>query len=139
MIAIVDLGPRPDDVVEAVRTVLDVGARRAAELVEQLPAYLGVNPALADVLREELERAGAVVEDREPPPAPVTVAGDASVLLVAAGADKVRVAKLIRLATGVTLAEAKRQIDAAPTTIAVPARAVAALRRDLAAAGARLG
>lgn len=138
MIAIVDLGPRPDDVVDAVRTVLDVGARRAADLVEMLPAYLGVDPALEAVLREELERAGAVVEDREPPAAPPTVAGDVSVLLVAAGGDKVRVAKLLRLATGVTLAEAKRLADAAPTRIMVPARAAAALRRDLAQAGAQV-
>ena len=70
MITIVEVGPRPADVAEALRTVLDVGARRAAELVELVPAYIGVQPALADVLREELERAGAVVEGRTAPSPP---------------------------------------------------------------------
>ncbi|MBE2316274.1 ribosomal protein L7/L12 [Solirubrobacter sp. CPCC 204708] len=141
-LTLVDLGPNPAAVVEAVAAVLDVGPRRASELVEQLPAYLGDGP-MADVLREELERLGAVAEDRERPPAPPVPAAtpdrSASVTLLAAGPDRVRVAKAVRLATGYTLAEAKRLVAAAPTTIAVPPDRAAELRRALEAAGARVG
>ena len=110
MVTVVDLGPNPSQVIEAITTVIDVGPRRAAELVEWLPAYIGrdVRPELADVLREELQRAGAVVEDREPPPGPVvpiaTPTGPASVTLLDAGADRMRVTKLIRVATGCSCA-----------------------------------
>ena len=141
-----DLGPTPAKVLEAIVVVTDVGPRRAAELIEQLPAYVGmaVDPALADVLREELEAAGATVEEHEPPPSPVvpsaTPTGDASVLLLDAGDDRLRVTKLIRVATGLQLREAKLLVDAAPTVVAtgLRAEAAAALRRELEAAGARV-
>ncbi len=37
MLTLVDLGPRPDEAVAAIAMVMDVGPRRAAELVEALP------------------------------------------------------------------------------------------------------
>jgi large subunit ribosomal protein L7/L12 len=146
MLTVVDLGPNPSQVIEAITTVTDVGPRRAAELVEWLPAYIGrdVRPELADVLREELQRAGAVVEDREPPPGPVvpsaTPTGPASVTLLDAGADRMRVTKLIRVATGLQLREAKLLVATAPAVVAsgLSADAAATLRRELEAAGARV-
>ena len=146
MLTVVDLGPTPSQVIEAITTVTDVGPRRAAELVEWLPAYIGrdVRPELAEVLREELQRAGAVVEDREPPPGPVvpiaTPTGPASVTLLDAGADRMRVTKLIRVATGLQLREAKQLVAAAPSVVAsgLSADAAATLRRELEAAGARV-
>jgi large subunit ribosomal protein L7/L12 len=147
MLTVVDLGPTPSRVIAAITTVTDIGPRRAAELVEWLPAYIGrdVRPELADVLREELQRAGALVEDREPPPGPVvpiaTPTGPASVTLLDAGADRMRVTKLIRVATGLQLREAKQLVAAAPTVVAsgLSADAAATLRRELEAAGARVG
>ena len=146
MLTVVDLGPTPNKVIEAITTVTDVGPRRAAELVEWLPAYIGrdVRPELAEVLREELQRAGAVVEDREPPPGPVvpiaTPTGPASVTLLDAGADRMRVTKLIRVATGLQLREAKQLVAAAPAVVAsgLSLDAAATLRRELEAAGARV-
>ena len=106
----------------------DVGPRRAAELVEWLPAYIGrdVRPELADVLREELRRAGALVEDREPPPGPVvpiatpTGPEERSRCWMPAR-TRMRVTKLIRVATGLQLREAKQLVAAAPTVVAFPA------------------
>ena len=147
VVPVMDLGPQPTKGIKAIAMLADVGPRRAAELVEWLPAYIGrdVRPELADVLREELRRAGALVEDREPPPGPVvpiaTLTGPASVTLLDAGADRMRVTKLIRVATGLQLREAKQLVAAAPTVVAsgLSAEAAAALRRELEAAGARVG
>jgi large subunit ribosomal protein L7/L12 len=146
VVTVVDLGPAPSRVIEAIAMLAEVGPRRAAELVEWLPAYVGrdVRPELADVLREELQRAGAVIEDREPPPGPVvpiaTPTGPASVTLLDAGADRVRVTKVIRVATGLQLREAKQLVAAAPAVVAsgLSADAAATLRRELEAAGARV-
>ncbi|RKQ86504.1 large subunit ribosomal protein L7/L12 [Solirubrobacter pauli] len=144
MLTLVDLGPRPDEAVAAIAMVMDVGPRRAAELVEALPAALGLHPALAPVLREELERVGAVVEDREPPPGPVvpisTPTGDASVTLLDPGADRLRVTKAIAAGTGLTLREAKHLVETAPGVVASGLKpdAAAALRERLEAAGARV-
>src|SRR3954453_23233579 len=101
MLTVVYLGPTPGQVIAAITTVTDIEPRRAAELVEWLPADIGrdVRPELAAVLREELQRVGAVVEDREPPRGPVVPiakpTGPASVTLLDAGADRMRVTKLI--------------------------------------------
>lgn len=144
MLTLVDLGPRPGEAVAAIAMVMDVGPRRAAELVEALPAALGLHPALAAVLREELERVGAVVEDREPPPGPVvpisTPSGDASVTLLDPGADRLRVTKAVAAGTGLTLREAKQLVEAAPGVVASGLKpdAAAALRERLEAAGARV-
>ena len=146
MLTVVDLGPNPSRVIEAITTVTDIGPRRAAELVEWLPAFIGrdVRPELADVLREELQRAGAVVEDQAPPPGPAvpiaTPTGPASVILLDAGADRMRVTKLIRVATGLQLREANQLVAAAPAVVAsgLSADAAATLRRELEAAGARV-
>lgn len=144
MLTLVDLGPRPDEVIAAVGAVMDVGPRRAAELVEWLPAPLGLDPALADVLREELVRLGAVVEDRDPPPGPVVPSaapiGDVSVTLLDAGPDRVRVTKAIAAGTGLTLREAKQLVNDAPAVVAsgLSAVAAAALRERLEATGARV-
>jgi large subunit ribosomal protein L7/L12 len=141
VLTLIDLGPRPAAVIEAIAMLAEVGPRRAAELVERLPAYL-VAPGTGAVLRDELERLGATVEDREPPPSPpvpaATPADAVAVRLLAPGPDTVRAVKAIRLATGLTLAEARRLVAAAPADIEVPPHAAAALRRELQAAGARV-
>ena len=115
--------------------------------MEWLPAYIGrdVRPELAEVLREELQRAGAIVEDREPPPGrscqDATPTGPASVTLLDAGPDRMRVTELHRVATGLQLREAKQLVDAAPAVIVsrLSADAAATLRRELEAAGAHVG
>jgi large subunit ribosomal protein L7/L12 len=62
------------------------------------------------------------------------------VTLLDAGADRLRVTKLIRAATGLQLREARQLVDTAPAVIAsgLSADAAAALRRELEAAGARV-
>ncbi|MDA0181776.1 ribosomal protein L7/L12 [Solirubrobacter phytolaccae] len=147
VLTIVDVGPRPADVIAAIDVVTDVGPRRAAELVEWLPAFVGrgLHAALAEVLREELQRAGAIVELREPPPpAPVVPSaaptGESTVKLVDAGEDRLRVIKRVCTATGLTLREAKELVDAAPTVVAsgLSTERAAALRHELESAGARV-
>ena len=69
-----------------------------------------------------------------------TPTGPASVTLLDAGADRMRVTKLIRVATGLQLREAKQLVGAAPAVVAsgLSADAAATLRRELEAAGARV-
>lgn len=76
-----------------------------------------------------------------PPPGPAAPPADGSVFLVDAGRNKIKVIKVVREAGDLGLKEAKDLVEAAPTLIVsgLSPDAAAALRRELEAAGARVG
>nr|WP_281272686.1 ribosomal protein L7/L12 [Solirubrobacter pauli] len=95
-------------------------------------------------LGPDLERAGAVVQYHPagaPQPEPETPPVGGSVFLADAGRNKIKVIKVVREASGLGLREAKELVEAAPTLVVsgLSPDAAAALRRELEAAGARVG
>jgi len=66
VVTVVDLGPTPTQVIEAIAMVADVGPRRAAELVEWLPASVTLLDAGPDRMRvTKLIRAATGLQLRE--------------------------------------------------------------------------
>ena len=66
MVTVVDLGPTPSQVIAAITTVTDIGPRRAAELVEWLPASVTLLDAGPDRMRvTKLIRAATGLQLRE--------------------------------------------------------------------------
>jgi large subunit ribosomal protein L7/L12 len=135
-LTLLDAGPKKIHVIKIVREATGLGLKEAKDLVERTPTVLDAALGL------DLERAGAVVQyhpgGAPQPPEPVV---GTSVFLSDAGPKKIQVIKVVREASGLGLKEAKDLVESAPALIVsgLSPEAAAALRRDLEAAGARVG
>jgi large subunit ribosomal protein L7/L12 len=144
-LVLLDAGEKKIQVIKVVREATGLGLREAKELVDGVPSVVRAHDVAA--ARAELERAGARVElhggslwNAEEPPPPPAASYD-QVVLLDAGRNKIKVIKVVREATGLGLKETKDLVEAAPVAVAggLSAHAAEALRRDLEAAGARVG
>lgn len=106
-------------------TILEV-----AQLVKELEADWGVSAA-APVAVAAVAGAGA---------APAAEKEDFNVVLTDAGAEKIKVIKVVRELTGLGLKEAKDLVDGAPKTVkdAVPKADAASWKKKLEEAGAKV-
>ena len=136
-LTLLDAGPKKIHVIKIVREATGLGLKEAKDLVERTPTVLDA------ALGPDLERAGAVVQYHPggaPQPSAEPVVGT-SVFLADVGPKKIQVIKVVREASGLGLKEAKDLVESAPALIVsgLSPEAAAALRRDLEAAGARVG
>jgi large subunit ribosomal protein L7/L12 len=104
----------------------------AAELVKKLEEKWGVSAAAAPVVMAGGGAAAAA--------APVEEKTDFTVVLAAAGANKINVIKEVRAITGLGLKEAKDLVEGAPKEVkaGVPKAEAEELRKKLEAAGAKV-
>ncbi len=104
----------------------------AAELVKKLEEKWGVSAAAAPVV---MAGGGGAAQA-----APVEEKTDFTVVLVAAGANKINVIKEVRAITGLGLKEAKDLVEGAPKEVkaGVPKAESEELKKKLEAAGAKV-
>jgi large subunit ribosomal protein L7/L12 len=102
----------------------------AADLVKKLEEKWGVSAAAAVAAAGPAAAAAAPVEEKT----------DFSVVLVAAGANKINVIKEVRAITGLGLKEAKDLVEGAPKEVkaGVPKAEAEELKKKLEAAGAKV-
>jgi large subunit ribosomal protein L7/L12 len=103
----------------------------AAELVKKLEEKWGVSAAAAPVM---MAGGGAAAA------APVEEKTDFTVVLAAAGANKINVIKEVRAITGLGLKEAKDLVEGAPKEVkaGIPKAEAEELKKKLEAAGAKV-
>jgi len=104
----------------------------AAELVKKLEEKWGVSAAAAPVVMAGGGGAAAA--------APVEEKTEFTVMLVAAGANKINVIKEVRAITGLGLKEAKDLVEGAPKEVkaSIPKAEAEELKKKLEAAGAKV-
>jgi len=104
----------------------------AAELVKKLEEKWGVSAAAAPVMMAGGGGAAAV--------APAEEKTEFTVMLVAAGANKINVIKEVRAITGLGLKEAKDLVEGAPKEVkaSIPKAEAEELKKKLEAAGAKV-
>ena len=104
----------------------------AAELVKKLEEKWGVSAAAAPVMMAGGGGAAAA--------APVEEKTEFTVMLVAAGANKINVIKEVRAITGLGLKEAKDLVEGAPKEVkaSIPKAEAEELKKKLEAAGAKV-
>jgi large subunit ribosomal protein L7/L12 len=104
----------------------------AAELVKKLEEKWGVSAAAAPVMMAAGGGAAAA--------APAEEKTEFTVMLVAAGANKINVIKEVRAITGLGLKEAKDLVEGAPKEVkaSIPKAEAEELKKKLEAAGAKV-
>ena len=136
-LTLLDAGPKKIHVIKIVREATGLGLKEAKDLVERTPGGARRRPRPGPRAR----RSGrAVPPGRRAQPSAEPVVGT-SVFLADVGPKKIQVIKVVREASGLGLKEAKDLVESAPALIVsgLSPEAAAALRRDLEAAGARVG
>ena len=93
-------------VVEILDAIKELKLLEVAELVKAMEEEFGVSAAVP-VMVAAAGDAGAAAEEKT----------DFTVVLANAGAEKIKVIKVVREATGLGLKEAKELVDGAPSTI----------------------
>ena len=91
---------------EILDAIKELKLLEVAELVKAMEEEFGVSAA-APVMVAAAGGAGAAAEEKS----------DFTVVLANAGAEKIKVIKVVREATGLGLKEAKELVDGAPSTI----------------------
>ncbi|MBL9103227.1 MAG: ribosomal protein L7/L12 [Myxococcales bacterium] len=112
--------------VKEVRELLACGLKEAKELVESAPVLLkaDIDEDEAKTIVRRFKKAGSTVEirdhadaDSEPAPDQGPEGDGLDVFLVAVGASKISVIKVVRELTGLGLKESKDLVESAPTLI----------------------
>ena len=94
-------------VVEILDAIKELKLLEVAELVKAMEEEFGVSAAAPVMVAGVAGDAGAAAEEKS----------DFTVVLANAGAEKIKVIKVVREATGLGLKEAKELVDGAPSTI----------------------
>ena len=92
---------------EIIEAVANMNVMELAELVKEMEEKFGVSAAAAVVAAGPATAAAAVEEEKT----------EFDVVLKAAGAEKIKVIKVVREITGLGLKEAKEAVDGAPSTL----------------------
>ena len=127
-------GDKKINVIKEVRTITGLGLKEAKDLVEGAPKNVKENApkAEAEEIKKKLEAAGA---------APAAEAQtEFTVVLKAAGANKIGVIKEVRAITGLGLKEAKDLVEGAPKNVKenAPKAEAEEIKKKLEAAGAQV-
>lgn len=94
---------------EILEAVANMNVMELAELVKEMEEKFGVSAAAATVVAAAPGAAGAAAAEEEKT--------EFDVVLKAAGAEKIKVIKVVRELTGLGLKEAKEAVDSAPSTL----------------------
>ena len=94
-------------VVEILDAIKELKLLEVAELVKAMEEEFGVSAAAPVMVAGVAGDAGAAAEEKS----------DFTVVLANAGAEKIKVIKVVREVTGLGLKEAKELVDGAPSTI----------------------
>lgn len=94
-------------VTEILDAIKELKLLEVAELVKAMEEEFGVSAAAPVAVMAAGDAAGAAAEEKS----------DYTVVLANAGAEKIKVIKVVREATGLGLKEAKELVDGAPSTI----------------------
>ncbi len=92
---------------EILDAIKELKLLEVAELVKAMEEEFGVSAAAPVMVAAAAGDAGAAAEEKS----------DFTVVLANAGAEKIKVIKVVREATGLGLKEAKELVDGAPSTI----------------------
>ena len=92
---------------EIIEAVANMNVMELAELVKEMEEKFGVSAAAAVVAAGPATAAAAVEEEKT----------EFDVVLKSAGAEKIKVIKVVREITGLGLKEAKEAVDGAPSTL----------------------
>ena len=92
---------------EILDAIKELKLLEVAELVKAMEEEFGVSAAAPVMVAGAAGDAGAAAEEKS----------DFTVVLASAGAEKIKVIKVVREATGLGLKEAKELVDGAPSTI----------------------
>ncbi len=93
---------------EIIAAVAEMNVLELAELVKEMEEKFGVSAAAATVVAAAPGAAAAEAAEEQT---------EFTVVLKAAGAEKIKVIKVVREITGLGLKEAKEAVDSAPSTI----------------------
>ena len=92
---------------EILNAIKELKLLEVADLVKAMEEEFGVSAAAPVMVAGAAGDAGAAAEEKS----------DFTVVLANAGAEKIKVIKVVREATGLGLKEAKELVDGAPSTI----------------------
>lgn len=96
------------DHAQIIEAVANMNVMELAELVKEMEEKFGVSAAAAVVAAGPAAGAGAAAEEEKT---------EFDVILKSAGAEKIKVIKVVRELTGLGLKEAKAAVDGCPSTL----------------------
>ncbi|KXK48267.1 MULTISPECIES: 50S ribosomal protein L7/L12 [Nitrosomonas] len=113
---------------EILESIANMTVLELSELIKEMEEKFGVSAAAATVAVAAAPAAAAAVEEQT----------EFSVILTAAGDNKVNVIKVVRAVTGLGLKEAKDLVDGAPKTVkeGISREDAESLKKQLVEAGA---
>ncbi|CAD85958.1 MULTISPECIES: 50S ribosomal protein L7/L12 [Nitrosomonas] len=113
---------------EILESIANMTVLELSELIKEMEEKFGVSAAAATVAVAAAPAAAAAVEEQT----------EFSVILTAAGDNKVNVIKVVRAVTGLGLKEAKDLVDGAPKTVkeGISKEDAESLKKQLVEAGA---
>lgn len=113
---------------EILESIANMTVLELSELIKEMEEKFGVSAAAAVAVAAAPAAAAAVVEEQT----------EFSVILTAAGDNKVNVIKVVRAVTGLGLKEAKDLVDGAPKTVkeGISKEDAESLKKQLVEAGA---